>query len=748
MKRRAYILAFLYALAIGVAATDCYADATKSIGFHKQADHVSIASPTDTPNGTTMSVCAWAKYAGNSDGYLIGDGDGGDLRTNAGRLELSIFNGSESKVLSSPLTYDDVAWHFVCGVRNGTALMLYVDGSSVDTDTFAANTARAYRISSIGRRSVSQGHYKGLVRGVRLFSTAISAGDVTTLYNSGLFVEGTGAETALVAGYNLTENTGSTVADFSGNNKTGTINNPNSVYSMWFDGNRTAPATFFVKPTGVLTLNGSSIANAWPLPYALSHPPGIIPGDTIKVVDDSTFNGPLLSYLTGSNAAHITFRAETLGKYPSPIRLDGAPATGVNQVLAIFGRYTDYYDVKAFNSNPDRVSAQSGSEPSDIDVVQGIKVFGANITLINPVTMNNSSNGLVCFTPTGNVRVVNLITYGNGWTGTDRTHGHGMYTHNDTPAQTVEFKDTVTMSPYHFAVQQFSSESNFDSYNISWNGIVATNGTIAIVGNGPKHNFAINNARAYKGAIALGSADEPNVDVVFDEFTIAGQDGPLIATWTDLTVTNGRIAQLASTEGILFSVNLASGLTLSDYTIDDNVYYRGRLGGILGNNPYFIERDAVGANPVARTFSQWQAQGIEAGSSYNDQANQSAATRPAENWITYRQHESMPGRGLVVVYNWLLSSTVSVDLSQLGLANGQTYKIYNLQNPEVVFASGTYSGGSLSLSTASNGVLALTNDAGLTPAANLPEFGAFLVVPDQQGTVLRYYTSSAPPIAG
>jgi hypothetical protein len=99
--------------------------------------------------------------------------------------------------------------------------------------------------------------------------------------------------------------------------------------------------------------------------------------------------------------------------------------------------------------------------------------------------------------------------------------------------------------------------------------------------------------------------------------------------------------------------------------------------------------------------------------------------------VTVRPNAYEQGRANIVVYNWSNAGSVSVDLSDV-LRSGQAYTIHNVCDLfGTPVASGTYGGGSVSLSMASRPAPTLIGrSAKRTPPSCGGRFGVFVVQPD------------------
>lgn len=703
-----------------------------NLALHKQGDSVTFASQTQTGAVTTASVLAEVQFGGGSDGYIIGNADDFDLKIVGDKVQFVCFSGSETRTLTTPNTYSDSQRHLFVGVRDGLNVYLYVDGVQVASGAFTSNPTRSYKIQGIGQRGNNTNYGKFIAYRLGLLSKALSAGEVTALWNSGNPAT-LSAQANLMAGYNCNEGSGTTITDVSGNNKTGTIQNPNGVYTNWIDGTRTTPTTFFASPTGSIGNNGSANNAAWTTTYALSHPPGVIPGDTLKFKDGSSFSNSAHTscYLTGNSSNSIIVRAEsTYGHFPKQVKFDGAGIGSSGSIFDIYGKYVDFYDWEIYNSNPSRVTNQIGSAPTDIIRNMGVQVWGAGIRFFYPYIHDCNSNGIAVFDPAGDVTVHRALLINCGWRSTvvgERDHGHGLYTHNNIQSANIKWVDCVSINNYYYQAQQYTSQYAIDSYNQEWDGFHCS-GTygVGIVGASPKHNFKFKNGNV-NAPVEFGYGGEDNYDLDADNLIVQSPSQPITArSWRNLNIKNSTlISTQTNLNAGLGTISKTVGNILGTLDFAGNAYYA-KTG--INVNQAFVVYNQDGSNPAYKTFAQWQSVPLDATST----ATYSAGGKPTSNVVKYRPDSVVTGSGLFIVWNWQLLSTVSINLSNFGLVNGQNYDIFDCHNLGAgAIVSNVYNNSSpnINLSTASNGVAPRINDAGTTPAALLPEFGIFMVVP-------------------
>lgn len=142
--------------------------------------------------GTNISTCIWFKTTQNSayvpllSGFLGATVAFNILITNTG-VVLGFCRDSAGVNVSlySGAGFNDGEWHFAVLTKSGNNLELYVDGSSVDTDSasFTGNfNSATFRIGSYNG---SAEFYSGAIDEVGFWERALSSTEVGQLYNSG-----------------------------------------------------------------------------------------------------------------------------------------------------------------------------------------------------------------------------------------------------------------------------------------------------------------------------------------------------------------------------------------------------------------------------------------------------------------------------------------------------------------------------------------------------------------------------------
>lgn len=208
---------------------------------------------------TAFSFEAWAfprTQGGSSLGRVLEKGATGTigygLYITGNNWKAFVVTSTGTKT-SNTITATYYSWHHLVVVWNGSTLQLYVD--NVATSTVAATGTSADDSASslyIGSSVTASRTFDGEIRRVRLFrNKALSAGDVSTLWNSGNYIQNESSQvTGCTGEYNFTEGSGTTVADTSGNGVTATLGAATAA-PLWQDTNQGLSANSITAFTGI-----------------------------------------------------------------------------------------------------------------------------------------------------------------------------------------------------------------------------------------------------------------------------------------------------------------------------------------------------------------------------------------------------------------------------------------------------------------------------------------------------------------
>jgi hypothetical protein len=348
--------------------------------------------------------------------------------------------------------------------------------------------------------------------------------------------------------------------------------------------------------------------------------------------------------------------------------------------------YVTFRDFEVYSSCPSgRITTIPGPGPSDIH-------FGAafgmlqdqaypGVSLIDMV-LHDTATGFGWWEQATNSTVYGNLIYYNGWQATgDDGHGHGIYVDNwASPGGTKTIRENVIFR--NFGV-------NFHSYNESGQ----TQINMDIQGN------------------ALFSSGMYSAHMPQRSFLLGG-DGTPAADSTDIVHSNYLYD--SASPGTDFQLGYYTH-TADSPDCKDNFLPRigcqwisgGSSAGITGNILTHTEGDVFDIG-VQNTFRSKPLTGLD---------------------VFVRANTNEAGRANILVYNWDLASTVSVDISSV-FTVGWNYAIFNAQNIHAgAIASGTYSGANITLPMTSGGGLsqAAPSASYPTPPATWPEFNVFLL---------------------
>lgn len=401
------------------------------------------------------------------------------------------------------------------------------------------------------------------------------------------------------------------------------------------------------------------------------------PGDTIKL-RGGTYTGVFTSSLAGSIGSGIDNPDGKIIVKPyqnEQVILD--PGTNLNVgILTIGGNYTWYVGLEAAISNftgrdPTGSEATTGIQ-NDSTNTQGIKIIG---NTIHDVT----NNCLSMFNGSPNV-----------WDNSE-VHGCVLYFAGETPqagpnyAYPIYTQNSAGYKKYY----RNAIFCGFGNYPIHCYGTVSLN----MIGMDFQYNSTIG---------GLGGAGSWNLYKPDDSGT---------GTWNN----NNLYSAQGSTDGVLDLGYFAFNGGCTD-TICHNNNIRGKVGmsttrpgmSFTGNNQYGDQANFLQSDfPTNNYFS----------------------SSPGANWVSIVPYNYIRKAGLVSIFNFTSSTSLAVDLSSI-LSVNDTYEVIDIQNRfGSAITTGTYAGGTVSLSLTSTAVATPRQvpQGRSAPSHTTSEFNCFLV---------------------
>jgi hypothetical protein len=373
----------------------------------------------------------------------------------------------------------------------------------------------------------------------------------------------------------------------------------------------TPPAGYYAATDGSVNAYGD-YARPWTLAYAFAGGPSgttVQPGDTVwlrggtytttgAVYDDGMYE----SNLTGTALAPIKVQAYP-GERPI-LDCNFDPAVLGNHCTALrvdAGGYVWFIGLELTNSNANRYNPTAGSNPVD-QRNGGILASAPNIKVINCVIHDTGGNGF--WSGASDSDWYGNVIYANGWTASDRAHGHGCYTQNLSGSKLI--KHNIILDPIKgesgndecLNIQAYgSSAAGFTNSLVTEN--ILVNGSV-VIGGGSGFELTGTSStdnRQWGGGFAFGyfTADYPP-DAHTGNYNVnLGASScftpPIPALWDDVTIT-----------GNLFVGDL-DGFVQSDFPT--NTYYT-KASPPTSPNVVFVYPNAYEANRANIAIYNWE----------------------------------------------------------------------------------------------------------------------------------------------
>jgi hypothetical protein len=520
---------------------------------------------------------------------------------------------------------------------------------------------------------------------------------------------------------------------------------------------------WYVAPNGTTdAVNGGTQANPWRIDTALNYPAKIGPGDTIWV-RGGTYAGRFISKLIGTAQHPIKVRAYTNERvtidgsvtaqlsaplasttssgssatlnvqsgfgfnsgypnYPMQIEMTdpisgldeamtlfsvglttmvagrgncapfpggacpsypvGTPVSPLNaSYLYVYGAFTWFMGLELTYNQVTRVIG-TGYNPPWPNFNDALNDRCDGCKYINLVIHDGGSNGVASFISGRKTELYGSLIFSNGVDSlADRGHGHGIYTQNSKNGPQKSIIDNIFFWSFFHGNQIYGSSASFlDNFRVEGNVYFAP-GKPAHAGGG---NFIVGDAGVFSGHIFKNnmSYGGGGIDI--------GYGGNVSAPECTSPLIEGNYLA-----GLNPATDNALKVTCLTPTIQSNT--------IVGK---------------ATDFSQ---------ASYP--SNTYLSTKPAETKIFVRPNQYEVGRATVTVFNWTNLDSTPVDLSGIGLSNGDLFEVRDVQNYYgTPVLTGTYSGSTVVFPLSNTTV---TQPKGILAVAPLQhtakEFNVFVV---------------------
>lgn len=471
---------------------------------------------------------------------------------------------------------------------------------------------------------------------------------------------------------------------------------------------------FYVSPSGSPQGNGS-MESPWDLQTALSQPAAVKPGDTIWVRGGTYGNGTTIFYsrLVGTAFAPIIVR-----QFPNErATIDGWLQVGCcdQNPQPAMGSYVWFWGLEFASSITDRTGLPDGTSK----ILDAIDTWALGSKFINNI-VHDTRNGFGMWQEAPNSEAYGNVVYFNGFQASDRGHGHGFYVQNNTGTKTIA--DNIIFDQFDNGIQFYGTgNSNVKNViaqgNISFNnGAIATptsagpayaDNLLFAIGNGVQNAQVLNNYLYFTPSLDVGNNElgyggNPNGSLIATgNYFIGGFEAVEVGNWASVTFQGNTIYSKDK-----FDVLMADTSPLSGYAWNKNTYYGAGLFQLNSSGTF---------------FSGWPGKtGFDSQSTYTSGA-------PTGVWTFLESNKYESGRANIVIYNWNLANSVSVDVHTV-LTPGTQYEVLDAENffgPPV--ASGIYNGSPIVIPMTG---LTMAVPNGSVPSAashTAPAFGAFVL---------------------
>ena len=212
---------------------------TYSVDFDGTDDYMDLGTTSALNPTSSLTVSAWVKAdshtntSGVYDSIYSSSKDSGGanggfvLVNNLNKWKCYFYSGTTWYAVESDNNVVDGQWYHLASTWDGTTAKLYVNGS-VQTSTASVSSITYFTAVSAKVGSYYTGSYlNGLIDEVSLFDSALSASDITSMYNSG--VPNDISSLSPIGWWRMGDGTeagsGTTVYDMSSNSNNGTLTN-------------------------------------------------------------------------------------------------------------------------------------------------------------------------------------------------------------------------------------------------------------------------------------------------------------------------------------------------------------------------------------------------------------------------------------------------------------------------------------------------------------------------------------------
>ncbi|OUR99359.1 hypothetical protein A9Q86_12355 [Flavobacteriales bacterium 33_180_T64] len=441
-------------------------------------------------------------------------------------------------------------------------------------------------------------------------------------------------------------------------------------------------------------IGDGTIANPWDLKTALKQKPDAVNSGDIIWLHEGIYNGRFISALQSLDTnAYITVSAFEKDK----VVLNGNVNSKLSAVLEVKSKQVIYKNFE--------ITCLGGFSRNETDLnfelCVGLRHLTGENRFYNLQIHDNPGLGFGSWKHTAGSIIENCLIYNNGYIGkTEKGLGEGMYVQNKSEATRL-IKNNIIFNNYYKGIEVWSASRNADFEYVK-------NITL-------EHNILFNNGLPsgfYRDNIIVASADRNGVNIAKNitlsnnvlyhnaNFTTKEirKEAPSLtigfnknAPVENVVIKNNIILGRSNTLRILH----AKSLTFSNNTVYTEFIHFGltTLANAshwkFSNNTYYVKNKRPAYRIVGHEdleFNKWQTTfGID-----NNSDSKLTTTFDLKAVLALNKQKENPNTFHLALFN-KLGDDVTVDFKDQNLNIGNTYEIYDAENPNVIIKSGVLS---------------------------------------------------------